>query len=228
MNMAADHAIEVPVAHGVHDGVFKIKNERHRTFYASLGVARQGPVIGNAKRAPHPGNPDIDAHQEVVTDIAQHRQPAMMTRDLIKIIAMNDQITTAIGSDMNVLFGDQDVTKSDVMVLAQGFVVIAWNKHDFLAMPCAAQNLLHHGVLRGRPVNTAFHCPEVDDVAHQKELLGFVVAQKNEQSIGLATPCAQMNVGEENRAKFHAVAKAVSCLIGRKAKNQFSALLPLV
>jgi hypothetical protein len=81
--------------------------------------------------------------------------------------------------------------------------VVAGNQHHLLAVAGAAQDFLHHGVLRRGPVDAAVHGPEIDDVADQEQVFAFVVAQEIEQAFGLAAAGAEMDVGDEDRADLH-------------------------
>ena len=63
VDVAADHAIQPSITHGVHNGIFKIENEGNCALDTALGVAGERPVVGNAESAPQPGNPHIRAHQ---------------------------------------------------------------------------------------------------------------------------------------------------------------------
>jgi hypothetical protein len=76
--------------------------------------------------------------------------------------------------------------------------VIAGDKHHSLAAPRPAQHFLHKGVLVWSPVDAAAHCPEVDDIADQKEIFGLVFAQKAEQTVGLTGAGTEVNIGEKN------------------------------
>ncbi len=64
--------------------------------------------------------------------------------------------------------------------------MVTGDEHDLLSMASPAQDLLHHGILHRRPLDTAPHGPEVDDVAHQEQMLAFIFAQDIQQLIRLA------------------------------------------
>src|SRR5262249_8532139 len=79
--------------------------------------------------------------------------------------------------------------------------VIAGNVDDAHALARLAQELLHHVVVRLRPVPTRPELPPVDDVADEVNRIGVVVAQEIEQPIGLAAFGSELHVGDEQRAK---------------------------
>ena len=66
------------------------------------------------------------------------------------------------------------------------------------ALAGQAQDLLHHVVVRLRPVPAALQLPAVDDVADQIERVAVHVADEVEQQLGLAAARAQMDVGDED------------------------------
>jgi len=122
----------------------------------------------------------------------------MVTRHLVKLIAVNEQETPTIGGFVDEFVDHLDLAENDAAVVAQHLVVIARDEDHAVAMPCPAQQFLDDRVLRLRPVDTAAHRPEVDDVADQKSLLGGVFAQEIEESVRLARPRAKVDVGEKD------------------------------
>ena len=79
--------------------------------------------------------------------------------------------------------------------------MIAGDVDDARALARLAQKLLHHVVVRLRPVPARFQRPAVDDVADQIDRVGIVVAQEVEQLAGLTAARAEMDVGDEERAE---------------------------
>jgi hypothetical protein len=49
-----------------------------------------------------------------------------------------------------------------------------------------AQQLLHHVIVKLRPIPGGFQLPAVDDVAYEVDGVGFVKAQQIEQLVSLA------------------------------------------
>ncbi len=140
----------------------------------------------------------IEPDQQVVSLVAEHRDPTMVARHLIENVAVNEQETPAVGGFVNQLINHFDLAENDAAVVAQSFVVVAGNKHHPLAMPRPTQQFLDDSVLCRRPVNAAAHRPEVDDVADQISLFSLVFAEEIEQTIRLARPRAEVDVGEKN------------------------------
>ena len=127
----------------------------------------------------------------------------MIARHLVELVAVQQEVAPAVGGDVDVFEADLDVAEGNAVVLAHRLVVVAGNQHHALAVAGAAQDLLHHGVLRGGPVDATVHRPEVDDVADQEQVVAFIVAQEVEQALGLAAAGAEMDVGDEDRANVH-------------------------
>ena len=75
--------------------------------------------------------------------------------------------------------------------------MIAGNVDDAHALARLAQELLHHVVVRLRPVPTRPELPPVDDVADEVDRIGVMVTEEVEQPIGLTAFGSQMHVGDE-------------------------------
>ena len=115
---------------------------------------------------------------------------------------MQQQIILAVGGSVDRLLFDFDIAEADPGVFAQHLVVVAGNQHHVLAVPRPAENFLHHGVVRRRPLDAARHRPEIDDVANQVEIFRRMLAQKVDQSLSLAGTGAQMNIRNKNSANL--------------------------
>ena len=88
--------------------------------------------------------------------------------------------------------------------------MIARHIDDARALARLAQELLHHVVVRLRPVPARAQLPAVDDVADEIDRLGVVPAQEVEQPLGLAAARAEMHVGDEQCAEACAALSSVT------------------
>jgi hypothetical protein len=122
----------------------------------------------------------------------------MVTRNLVELVAMQEQKAPAIGQLMYVLANQFNVTEGDPEIVAQRLVVIARNENYALATSRPLQNLLHNGVLGGSPDDAPAHGPEIDNVTDEENVLGHVAAQELQQAIGLTGSRSQMDVGKKN------------------------------
>ena len=130
--------------------------------------------------------------------VAEHGDPAMMTRHLVELVAMDEQKAPAVRRFMNQLIDHFDIAENDAAILAQHLVVVAGNEHHPVAMPGPAQQFLDDGVLGLRPVDAPAHRPEIDDVADQIGLFSRMFAQEIEESVRLARPRAKVDIREKN------------------------------
>jgi len=178
VNVATDHAIEPATPYRVHHRILEVIDEADRALYFAFGVPRQGPVTGNAQRAPHEREPGIEAHEQVVGNVAKHRNPAVVARDLVEFIAVQNGVAPPIRRDMDVLLHELDVAERGADIFPQDFVMVAGNEYHPGAMACPLEHLLDEGVLLPRPVDAPAHGPEIDDIADQVEMLGFEVTQE--------------------------------------------------
>jgi len=123
----------------------------------------------------------------------------MVASHLVELIAVDQQIAASVRGDVHVVALDADVAERSADVLARRLVVVARDEYHVRILARAAQDLLHQGVLRARPVHAApAHRPEIDDVAEQKQVLGLVGLEKFEQALGLAGARPQVHVGDED------------------------------
>jgi len=176
--VAADHPIQLALLDGPHHGIFEIEDEIDGGLYLALGVTGQGPVAGEAQAAAEPGQAGVDAHQQVVSHVPQHRHPAVVAGDLIEFVPVDQQQAFAVGGDVDVFVLHPDTAEIQAVVGPQGLIVIAGNEHDLAAVAGPAEDFLDHGVLGGGPVNAPAHGPEIHDVADQVKMVGRMFPQE--------------------------------------------------
>ncbi|MGH8202564.1 MAG: hypothetical protein ACREVO_19725 [Steroidobacteraceae bacterium] len=101
----------------------------------------------------------------IVTDawkpVAEMREPARVLHDAVEQIAVHDPEPFAVRGRMDRLFGDRDPAQVQADELAHQLVMIARNIDDPGALARAAQDLLHHIVVRLRPVPALLQLPGV-------------------------------------------------------------------
>jgi len=113
---------------------------------------------------------------------------------------VHDEIAPAVGGHVHRAFDDLDAAEMRAVIAAQEFVVVAGDIDEPRALAALAQELLHHVVVRLRPVPRRAQRPAVDDVADEVDGVGVVPAQEIEELVGLAAAGAEMNVRDEERA----------------------------
>src|SRR4029077_16652526 len=104
-------------------------------------------------------------------------------RDLIVLVTVQESIALSVGGNVNVVSLHADVSERGIEVIAQRLVVVAGNVEDLDAVPGAAQQLLHDGVMARGPIHALLQRPEIDDVAEQKYLFALVPLQEFEQAL---------------------------------------------
>jgi hypothetical protein len=88
------------------------------------------------------------------------------------------------------------------------------------ALARLAQQLLHHVVVRLRPVPAAAQLPAVDDVAHQVQRLALHVRRKSSRPCRLAAGRAQVQVGDPHRAHAQAAGGAVVVAVAGRVSGR--------
>ena len=123
-----------------------------------------------------------------------------MAHDDVELVAVHDEIALAVGGGVDGLALDLDAAEGQAEELAGEFVMVAGNEHHAGAAAHLAQKLLHHVVVRLRPIPSRAQPPAVDDVADQVNRVRLDVPQHVENEMRLATARSQMQIREEQRA----------------------------
>ena len=120
---------------------------------------------------------------------------------LVEFVAVQQQVTLAVGGGVHVIANEIDVAERAADIFAQRLVVIARDQVDAHVVARFLEYLLHHRIVQFRPVNTAAHRPEIDDVANQKNILAVILSQQRQQLPGAARAGAEVNVRQKQRAR---------------------------
>ena len=111
VDVPADHAIHAAVAGMVRDAGFVPVDEIQRALDLALGIPRKRPVAGLAQLAANPGQQDVDPHEHRVRDVPQFRQPAVVARDLVELVAVDQQVAAAVCGHVHGLADHMDVAE---------------------------------------------------------------------------------------------------------------------
>src|SRR5665647_643077 len=124
--------------------------------------------------------------RELVTPVAEKGEPFGIAHHDVELIAVHDEITPAVGTDMDGVALDGDAAEPHPAIVLQRLVVIAGNEDEVGSLAGLAQELLQHVVMGLWPVNAAPDAPEVDDVADEVDVGRVVATQEIEEGFGLA------------------------------------------
>src|SRR5262245_23028795 len=199
VDVAADHPVETAAMRLRRQRLLELADEVDGVLDLQLGPLRQRPV-GQAEGTADGVEVGVEPDRHVIGLVAQEREPACVADHEIEQVAMHHQVALAIGRHVYRVFHHVDAAEMRAVVVAQELVVVARNVHHARALARLAQELLHHVVVSLRPVPGRLQRPAVDDVAHEIDGVGFVIAQEVEQLVGLAALHAEMNVGQKQRA----------------------------
>ncbi len=112
----------------------------------------------------------VGPKRELVAPVAEQSEPFGVAHHDVELVAVDDEIAPAVGSDMDDVALDGDAAEFQPAILAKGLIVIAGNEDQLGSLAHLAQELLQHVVVRLRPIDAALDAPEVDDVADQVDL----------------------------------------------------------
>ena len=143
----------------------------------------------------------LTAKCEGVGLVTKMREPTCLRHHQIEVIAMDDEVAAPVCAFMHDIFNNLYTAKMRAVVVAQEFVVVAGDVNDAHALARLAQQLLHHVVMHLRPIPARAKLPAVDDIADQIDRIGFVPAQEIEEPLRLASPRAEMHVGNKQRTE---------------------------
>ena len=124
MNVTADHTIVPSSTTLVRDCLFKVPDITDRLFDPVLDPGRQRPVAVT-ETAAQLIEVSIQFEEQVVANIAQPGDPAMISRDDVELIAVDDEHFFALHGDVGVLVDDAQISDVHGRVRAHKFVVIA-------------------------------------------------------------------------------------------------------
>ena len=199
VDMAADDALTVALLRLVGERLLELAYEGDRVLHLQLGPGGKRPV-GIAERAAGAIVPAVDEQRELVGPVAEQREPFGVRDDDVELVAVDDEEAAPVGRLVDHRFLDVDATEVHAEVGAGELVVVARHEDDLGALAHLAQQLLHHVVVRLRPVPAAAQRPAVDDVADEVDHLRVVVAQEIDEELGLAAALAEVDVGDEEGA----------------------------
>ena len=97
-------------------------------------------------------------------------------------------------------FGDRDMAVVAAKA-SEEFVVVAGDVNDARAFARFAQEFLDDVVVLLRPIDSAPHLPDIDQVADDVERFEIVIAQEFEERSGIAAARPQVHVGNPGRAQ---------------------------
>ena len=201
MDVAADHAVDLAPMRLVGHCLLEGADESDRRFHPILEVGRQRP-IAEAEMAAHPV-------QRIVQPTARARSRGRRgsasqlggAHDDVELVAVHHEVAAVRrppwcgrgpgGSRCRRNAGRRSRAGTSSWLPGMSTEARA------LAHACRMQ-LLHHVVVRLRPMRTAPHAPEIDDVADQIDHIGLHVLQElEEQRPRLRRARAQMHIGDE-------------------------------
>ena len=136
----------------------------------------------------------VDEQGGVVGPVAEEREPLRMAYDDIELVAVNDEITLAVGRGVDCLPFDLDPTEGQAEELPGEFIMVAWDENHPRAAPHLSQQFLHDVVMRLRPVPAGAEPPAVDDVADQIDRVRLDMAQHIQDKMSLAATRAQVQI----------------------------------
>src|SRR5262249_2582051 len=117
--------------------------------------------------------------------VAEVSEPARVLYDHIVEVAVNDEVAATVSAAMHRILNHFDAAEMRAVVITQKFIVVAGHVDDARAFARLPQYLLHHVIVRLRPIPAVFELPAVNDVADQVDRVGLMMAKEIEKLFGL-------------------------------------------
>ncbi len=149
---------------------------------------------------PEPGQPaeevhhPVAAHQQHIADVPDMGQPSEVLNHSVEFVTMHHQNPSPVGRGVHRVFLKRHAGVFP-MEAGQKLVVVAGNINDFCSLAAFAEELLNDVVVLLRPVDAAPQRPDVNQIPDQVKSIELRIAQEFEQGGGLASPRAEVNVG---------------------------------
>jgi hypothetical protein len=198
VDVAADHTVHVASTRLARDRRFEVTDVADCALDLELEVARQAPVR-QAQTLSHAVEPSVGLERELIGLVAQVSHPLRVLDHAVEQITVRDPQLPTVGSEVDAIVHHVDAAEAVRHVAPRELVVVAGHEDDMRALARLAQQLLHHVVVRLRPVPAALELPAVDDVAHQVQGATARRAQEVEQGRSAASRGAQVQVGNPDR-----------------------------
>ena len=168
----------------------------HRTFDRS----RQGPFRSNPDPRQKGVEDPVQPDEKVVSLVPEMNKERRAADERIEPVPVENQKTSSVRcfvngffQNLNVPKGGKGVVEEKIETFSHGIVIAFEIDHPGSAAGFP-ENFLDDRIMVFRPIPGSLHRPEVNNIADQKKSLRFGVPEKMEQSVGLATPCSEMDV----------------------------------
>jgi hypothetical protein len=200
MDMAANGSVQTPGPNLPGDLEFEAFNVGQNGLHRTLDCFGKRPFRLN----PDPRQADmkdpVQPDKEVVSLVPEMNEERRAADQRIEPVPVKNQKTSAVGRLVNGLFQNVNVPEGRKRVVEKKIehfphgVVIPFQIDHPCSVAGLPEDFLEDGIMGFRPIPGSLHRPEVDNVSDQEKSLRFGVAEKMEQSFGLAPPCSEVNV----------------------------------
>src|SRR5262245_43593088 len=120
-------------------------------------------------------------------------QQAIEVREAVELMAVDDEVTLAVGGGVNDAFGEPHVAEADAEKFFEELIVIAGDECHAGFLAVLAKQFLDEQVVVFGPVPFPPQLPAVDEIADDVKVVAFIVAEKIEEFVHLGMPRAEVN-----------------------------------
>jgi hypothetical protein len=174
MDVAADDALYVMLARGLHDGVLVVGDIFHRRLGFVLQVSGDRPIT-ETEAAPEAIEKKVKIQNPVVEPCADAVEQAIEMRDSIELMAVQNEIAFPIGRRVDDFAREHHAAETHVEKLFQKFVVIAGNVNDLRFLAAFAKQFLDEHVVTVLPVPFRAQLPAVNEITDEVKVAALAV-----------------------------------------------------
>jgi len=202
VDVAADDAVHADLAAELDHRLLVVGHVFHRGLGLEFDVGSERPVA-ETKTAPQSIHPDVEVEDAIVQRRADAIEQAVEVRQAVELMAVNDEVTLAVGGGVDDAFGEAHGAEADAEKFFEELIVIADDESHARLLPVLAKQFLDEHVVVLGPVPFAAQLPAVDEIADDVEVLAFIVPEEGEKFVHLGMLRAEVNVRDPDGAIVH-------------------------
>jgi len=201
VDMAANHTVGLLVARHLGQGFLVLGHKFHRRLRLEFQERRQRPVT-ETHGPPQPVEIQVKIQNPVVKMRTKFFEQMVEVRQAICLMAVNHQIFFPVGGCVNNFTRNGDTAEAHPEKLLDEFVVVSGDVDHLGLLAAFAEQFLDERVVIIAPEPAELQLPAVNEIAYKVKVFAVHHPQKCEQFLDLRVACAEMNVGDPDRAVF--------------------------
>lgn len=202
VDVAADYPVHADLAAELDHRFLVIRHVFDRGLGFELDVGRERP-IAETETAPESIHPDVQVENAIVKRGADAIEQPIEVRQAVELMAVNDEVTLAVGGGVNDAFREAHGAEADAEEFFEELVMVARDERHPRLLAVLAEQFLDEQIVFFRPVPFPAQLPAVDEIADDVKVLALVVTEEGEEFVHLGMLRAEVNVRDPDGAIVH-------------------------